>query len=298
MVKNTVMRPPSLATLATFTFATIAMACTVAPPAPPAAPLPPCPPPPDQTASEFCADYAKAICQIGGGACNFDVAACATFQTGQCMSNVAGAQTATRQYNQPNGKACVDALNGAYGGNPSSIDSQTLLMVDVKCNKVVVGNQASDKPCTGDNDCAGDLICAPLLGQSSSVCASITKKNSGDICGDPGDQCQGDSYCAAQTGAAPQCIATPAVGGACSQTIPCGASNRCVNGQCAARAGMGAACATNDDCTSGFCDTYPPAQCATEVSFGRGGDDCKGILGTNEPGGTDAGTAPSTEAGE
>ena len=259
------------------------------------------PAPPDQSVSDFCSDYAKAICQISSGVCNFEAAPCITFQTDQCTTNVAAAQTATRMYNQPNGKACIDALNAAYGqngGNPSTIDSATLLMVEAKCNKVVVGDVASDKACAGDNDCSGDLICAPLLGQSGSVCASVTKKNLGDICGDPGDQCQGSSYCAAQTGAAPQCVATPPVGGTCSSTIPCGASNRCVGGKCAARADLGATCATNDDCTSGFCDTYPPAQCSSGLSFGRGSDDCKGIAGMNEPTGGDAGATPMTEAGE
>ncbi len=286
------MRIPFFAGLGSLATATIAAACTVSPP-----------PPPDQSASEFCADYAKALCQISS-VCQFDASACTTFQTAECMTNVANAQTGTRQYNQPNGKACIDALNadGAYGGSPSMITAASLASISAICNKVVVGSQATNKPCTGDNDCSGTLVCASY--GTSQLCAPIVQKNLGDICGDPGDECQGDSYCAMQTGAAPQCVATPTTGQSCSAAIPCGTSDRCENGTCQPRAGVGDPCTTSDDCgpAAPYCDTYPPATCVSALTFARGSYDCSGILGTNEPGSpssTDAGAGGvSTEAGE
>lgn len=48
---------------------------------------------------------------------------------------------------------------------------------------------------------------------------------------------------------------------------------------------IGDACATNGDCATGYCDVFPPSTCTDGLSFGRGGLDCKGILGTNEPDG-------------
>jgi hypothetical protein len=253
-------------------------------------------PPPDGSVSEFCADYAKAICQISSS-CQFDPMACATFQTGQCMTNVTSLETGTRQYNQPNGKACIDALSGAYGGSPNTISAANLAMIATTCNKIVVGDQVSDKPCTGDNDCSGDLVCA-AYGQTF-VCAPITQRNLGDPCADPGDQCQGDSYCAAQSGVAPQCVATAATGGSCSASIPCGTSDRCLAGVCTARAGIGDTCATNADCspTAPYCDTFPPAVCTTGLSFARGSTDCQGILGTDEPTTGDDGGGLPAEAG-
>jgi hypothetical protein len=242
-------------------------------------------PPPDQSVSEFCADWAKAICQLSNGQCAFSQSVCATYQTSVCMAYVNTAQSGTREYRQSSGKACIDALNSAYGNNPSSISAMVLANVNSTCSKAVSGNQQSDQPCTGDTDCSGSLVCAPILGQSGSVCASVNKKNLGDICGDPGDTCQGDSYCAPQPGAAPKCVATPSTGSSCSMGIPCGSSNRCLNGTCQPRGAAGDPCTTNDDCSTlvPYCDTYPPAGCAKGLSFARGSIDCNGIAGLDRP---------------
>jgi hypothetical protein len=252
-------------------------------------------PPPDQSVSEFCADWAKAICQLSNGPCAFVESVCAAYQTTVCMHSVSAAQSGTRQYSQSNGKACIDALNSAYGNSPSSISASTLAALNATCNKAVSGNQASDQPCTSDNDCSGSLICAPLVVQSGSVCASGTQKNAGDICG-PGDHCQGDSYCAPQTGAAPKCVPTPTTGAPCSPSIPCGSSDRCENGSCQPRALSGGLCASNDDCASSapYCDTYPPAACTNGLTFARGSIDCNGIAGLDQ---SDAGTVTSPEGG-
>lgn len=258
------------------------------------------PPVPDQNENEFCADWAKAICQLANGPCDFVQGACTTYQTGVCMNFVNGAQSGTRQYNQGNGKACIDALNKAYGNTPSSISASMLASVRSTCNRVVVGNQQSDQSCTGDADCSGTLICASLVGQSGSVCAAVTQKSAGDICGDPGDQCQGDSYCAPQAGVAPKCIPTPGTGASCSATIPCGSSDRCVNATCQVRAVSGGSCSSSDDCAASapYCDTYPPAACTSGLSFARGSIDCNGIAGLGQSDGGANPTAPdgSTDA--
>jgi len=247
--------------------------------------------------SEFCADWAKAICQLANGSCDFVETVCAAYQTTVCTSFVSGAQSGTRQYSQIKGKACIDALNRAYGNSPSSISATTLFPLNATCSKVVVGNQTSNQPCTDDNDCSGSLICAPVVGTSGSVCVSTaTPKDAGDYCADPGDQCQGDSYCAVQASGSPQCVPTPATGAACSASVPCDSSDHCVNGTCQPRALAGQACASSDDCdpSAPYCDTYPPAACTNGLTFARGSIDCNGIAGLDE---ADAGSAATPPGG-
>jgi hypothetical protein len=251
-------------------------------------------PPPDDNVTDFCNDWAKAKCQVGSGPCAFPEAPCAAYQTTQCMNFVSAAQSGTREYKQSNGKACIDALNSAYGGGQTSISASTLLNVDAICGKVVVGSQALNQSCTGDNDCSGSLVCAPVVGQNQSVCVSAaTPKDAGDFCADPGDECQGDSYCAAQAGGAPQCVPTPPTNAPCSAATPCGSSDTCQNGICVARGGSGATCTSSADCASSapYCDTYPPAACTTGITFGRGGYDCNGIAGLSSSAGGQADAA-------
>jgi hypothetical protein len=267
------------------------------------------PTPPDSDVSTFCSDWAKAYCQLATS-CEFDPAACTTFQTGQCTSFAStAAASGTRQYSQPNGKACIDALNSAYGGNPTEISAAQLTSLNDECNRAFTGNVASDKSCTSDYDCANNLVCEPILGGGGNVCAAVNQKNLGDICGDPGDECQGDSYCAPVAGAAPACIATPTTNSACSAAIPCGSTDHCIvaagstSTTCQIRATLGQTCATSDDCaaSAAYCDTYPPAACVTGLTFGRGSIDCRGISGTDEPGtpvtDDDAGTPSVTDSG-
>jgi hypothetical protein len=242
------------------------------------------PTPPDQNVAAFCTDWAKAKCQIAS-TCQFDPAVCTTFQTQVCNDFAVAAQASgTRLYNQANGKACIDALNGAYTSNATSILASELATLDATCNKAFAGSTPPHSPCTTDFDCTGGLFCVQVPGQTSRVCATVTDKNLGDYCADPGDSCQGQSFCG-PTPAGPQCIATAGTGNNCSAALPCGPSDRCVAGVCTARAGQGGPCATSADCGSNapYCDTYPPASCVTMLTFGRGSYDCNGIGGTNEP---------------
>jgi hypothetical protein len=262
--------------------------------------------PPDQNITEFCADWAKAICQIGNGPCDFDAATCSTYQTGVCTSFVSGQQGGTRAYSQVNGAACIQALDDVYGGNPASIPVSSLLNVDTICGRVVVGDQQTDQTCTTDSDCATNLVCAPtVVGGTSEVCAPVTTKQLGDICGDPGDQCEVDSYCAAQGAMqAALCVATPATGAACSATIPCGSTDTCSGEICVAAGGPGTTCSSNDQCASGYCDLYPPASCATPtngLTFARGSYDCNGIEGVVGTGSTstpDGGASDASAAAD
>jgi hypothetical protein len=267
------------------------------------------PPPPDQTTSEFCGDWAKAVCQLSS-ICNFDPATCAANQTNVCNAFVQQAQASgTRQYTQANGKACIDALNSAYANSPSQLSATQLAQLDDTCNKAFTGNVASDSPCTSTYDCSSGLTCSTIPGQSASVCASGNQKDAGDICS-AGDTCPTDYYCAPVMGAEPKCEQAAAVGQACSAQTPCDSKGYCSSGTCVMKSGVGQACTTSADCTSTapYCDVYPPAACTNGLTFARGSIDCNGIAGLDQPdsgptvndagGGNDGGTkeAGTTDA--
>jgi len=250
--------------------------------------------PPDETISEFCADWGKALCQVGSGTfCTFNVPSCVTYQTGVCESYVASLQGGTRQYSQVNGAACIQELNNLYGGNPSSIGVTPLLQQQAICARVIVGNQPIDQSCKIDADCANGLVCAPaVFGGSSNVCATVVQIQPNQICGAPGDQCVGNSHCEAQgQGQAPLCVPTALVGGACSASVPCGAGDVCSDddaGTCEPASTSGT-CTTNAECASGYCDLNPPAACTNGLSFARGSDDCNGIAGLSSSSGANDG---------
>lgn len=240
------------------------------------------PTPPDNDVTSFCADWGTAVCQISSF-CQFDATTCATNQTAVCQAFASAAtMSGARTYNQPGGKACIDALNGAYGGSPSMISAATLATLQDTCNKAFTGAVATDSNCTSNYDCVSGDTCSPIPGGTASVCASTgSSKAVGDICA-PGDTCQGDSYCAPVTNAEPKCTADPSTGGACSANVPCGAANYCAGGTCQAKLAQGAPnCTSNSDCATGYCDLYGPPStttaCTTGLTFARGSIDCNGI---------------------
>jgi hypothetical protein len=250
--------------------------------------------PPDSDTAAFCTDWAKAVCQLSS-ICNFDPATCSAYQTGVCNDFVQQAQSSSaRHYTQPGGKACIDALNSAYGGSPSRIDVGKLTSLEDTCNKAFTGNVASDSACTSDYDCQSGLRCSTIPGQNASVCASGNPKNAGDICS-AGDTCATNTYCAPVTGAEPKCKPAATMGQPCSAQIPCDSMSYCgPSGTCQMKAAMGEACATNADCSTGYCDVYPPAACTDGLTFARGAIDCNGVAGLDRP---DSGGPTVTDSG-
>jgi hypothetical protein len=242
-------------------------------------------PTPDPDVPSFCSDWAKGYCQISA-TCQIDATACVTYQTSVCTSFANTAEASgSRKYSQPNGKACIDAINNAFQGNPTGVSATVLTQLDTTCNRAFTGNQAANQSCSSDYDCQSGLVCGAIPGQTTKLCGSVTSKSLGQACADPGDTCASNSYCAPVAGTIPQCVATPQTGGACSATIPCGASDRCVNNVCTPRAKIGESCASNADCdpNAPYCDLYPPAACTTGLGFARGSADCKGIGGSDIP---------------
>jgi hypothetical protein len=246
-------------------------------------------PDPYASVDEFCTAYAKAVCQVvSSTSCGLSASAadtCQSYQSNSCNQNaVQATASGTRQYKSGNVQPCIDALNGAYGNNPSAVSLQQLTDINTKCEQVFQGSAGNGAACTSNYDCTqSGEICATAPGVGS-VCATPTQKNDGDFCADPGDQCPSTDYCAPMSGTS-KCVAAPTQGQPCSASTPCNRSNHCFGGTCQTLAAQGAPCSTTADCVSGqMCDTYtsaalPTPTCEPGLSFGRGSPDCLGIVG-------------------
>jgi len=282
--------------LAVGALGTLAFACSSSPPNPYATP------------SEYCAAYAKAICQIGTTTCQFDVSGCETYQSAQCTAAIPS--SSTRQYTSSKVQACIDQLNSAYGGGPSTITAAQLNTISTVCGQVFPGTAGEGAACQTNADCTvSGNICASAPGQSP-VCANPTPKNLNDACADPGDQCPTAAYCQPQTTGTSKCVTAATAGQACSAppatstSAPlCDANDRCVGGTCQALSATGDPCSTSADCAPGlFCDTYtdsvtPYPACVTAYTFARGAVDCLGIEGQGTNGMAPEGGTPEGGGG-
>jgi hypothetical protein len=260
-------------------------------------------PDPYATVSEYCAAYAKAICQIGNTSCQFAPSGCETYQSSQCSTAAAQATASgALTYTPGNVQACITQLNNAYGNSPGNLPIATLNQINQICGQVFVGSVTTGGSCQVSSDCAvSGEICATAPGQTAK-CEQPTPKTAGAQCLDIGDQCPTGDYCDSTMGSSTYATCTPAqtTGQPCSLTQPCDDNNSCIGGACALLAGEGATCSTNSDCASGlFCDTYTDTEpatsvpaCVNEYTFARGSVDCIGLEGQ----GTN-GMAPGPEAG-
>ncbi|HEY1693857.1 MAG TPA: Dickkopf N-terminal cysteine-rich domain-containing protein [Polyangiaceae bacterium] len=247
---------------------------------------------------EYCSAYAKAICQVSS-TCQFDSGTCQTYQEQQCIS--VQTTSSTRQYNSGNVQACIDALNAAYGNNPTSVSAGTIQSYTQTCAKVFPGTVTQGNSCQSNLDCANSAdVCATSPGVQA-VCATPTPKQVNDVCADPGDECPVNSYCAAQSGGSPKCVASQTTSQPCSDSEPCDSNNQCVGGLCQLLSNVGQDCTATTSCGSGlFCDLYtdsqePTPQCVTALSFARGSVDCLGIEGQGTQGtGSSSGSASSS----
>jgi hypothetical protein len=285
------MRMHSFAGLALGAFGTVVFACTNNA----------SPPYPDTTT--FCTAKAKAICQVAK-LCLIDPSTCETYQDGQCNQSAQLAmKMSARVYDADNAKACLDAVNAAYGNNASSVDFTTLSAIQTTCERVFTGNAPSKSVCTSDYDCANNLLCSPAAPDSATlVCAAPTKVAANDFCLNPGSVCMENTYCAKQPSNG-LWLCSPAVeqGGACGDAAPCVDSQRCVGGICQPRARSNERCNGDADCdpSAPYCDPALGFVCTSGMTFAGGAPDCEGLAGLTLPGGpADAGASAADAAGQ
>jgi hypothetical protein len=229
------------------------------------------------TVTDFCAQYAAAVCQIN---CGPPMASCVTYQTGVCQTMAADATVGGKRiFNSSNMGDCINKLKSAYGStNP--ITPSTQASIDLACNYVFQGKSAvipTTDTCTTQFDCAGttngSIVCDPMQGQ----CAPKLQKSGGQQCSDVGSVCAQNFYCATSGGVS-ICTAegTSSAASACSATAPCDSSSRCANGVCMPLVASHGNCTATADCASGgFCDPFStPAVCDTGLQFSTNSPSC------------------------
>lgn len=242
------------------------------------------PGPRDPDVSSFCADKAKAECQVSA-VCAIDVQGCTSYRNSLCLADAAMATASgARTYDPGSAQACIDALNGAYGNDNTKITYAQLFgfgSITDKCERVFAGHALQDQACQVDYDCSADLICSAVSpGSSSRVCAKAEPKSAGDFCADPGSLCPGTTYCVGD-GGAPQCEPAAQAGQACGASLPCTDSQRCLAGTCQARVGSGDPCTADTDCNSiaPYCDPSAGNVCTIGLTFAAGSYDCRRYSG-------------------
>jgi hypothetical protein len=261
------------------------------------------------TVSDFCSQYADAVCQIN---CGPPMTTCVTYQEGICQTMATQATAGGKRFfTTGNMGDCINKIKSAFGStNP--ITPSTQASIDLACNYVFQGKSAvipTTDTCTTQFDCAGttngSIICDPVQGQ----CAPKLAKNAGQQCSDVGSVCAQNSYCATSGGVS-ICTAegTSGAASACSATVPCDSNSRCASGVCMPLVASHDACSVTSDCTSGgFCDPFSsPAVCDTGLTFSTNspsclcvsaGMSCPAGLGTHW--GIGIGTTPTTgQAGQ
>jgi hypothetical protein len=262
------------------------------------------------TVSDFCSQYADAVCQIN---CGPPMTTCVTYQEGVCqtMANqaIAGGK---RFFTSGNMGDCINKIKSAFGStNP--ITPSTQASIDLACNYVFQGKLAlltTTDVCTTQFDCAGTtngtIICDPM----QHLCATQLPKSSGQQCSDVGAVCAQNSYCAT-TGAVSVCTAegTSSAASACSATAPCDSNSRCASGVCMPLVASHDACSVTSDCSSGgFCDPFSsPAVCDTGLTFSTNSPSCLCVsegmacpagLGTHWGIGISTGGSPTGQGGQ
>jgi hypothetical protein len=247
------------------------------------------------TETDFCNQKAAAECQVSDR-CVTDKDACKADRMAICTAFVADAKASgTRFFTEGNVSNCINKTTSVYAKTAPITPTDTNDMNDA-CNYVFQGKAKLTEACAVKWDCADKShIC------DKSFCAPKVTKNSGDLCGNPGEVCNTGSFCMSN-GATSMCMARVASGMPCNaSTPPCLESLRCSGGTCADRVPSAGSCTTNDDCatTAPYCDPYAGNKCDPGLSFAPGAPVCNdfGGSGTGPGTGGQGGTAGSTGTG-
>jgi hypothetical protein len=223
------------------------------------------------SSDSFCEARAKEECQVTAR-CGVTEVACLTARKQACSSFVTQSTGGSRQYRSANAEGCVNKVHDVYSGT-APITPAIQGEIDAACSKVFQGTTKELGACEATIDCEGDLICDKKL------CANKVTKNSGELCGNPGEICASGSFCDTSGGAA-QCKAKKGRDEVCNDKAPCKEDLRC-NNTCRDRFVAGESCGSNDDCAASapFCDPTNSNKCGAGLIFAPGAGSCKAYGG-------------------
>ena len=232
-----------------------------------------------QMPSDFCKQYADAICQIAV-ACGVTADTCTTYQQQQCVA-MAPPATSKRVFTPANTGNCIGKLKSAYGASTPIITPAVQAGIDLACGYVWQGpGKVDTDTCSTQFDCAGNTNGSIICDQTRHLCAtSMTVSGTGQ-CSANGAVCSTNFYCATNTAGVSACTAagsaTSNPPSACSAAVPCDSNSRCVSGACAALVPAGGACTADSDCANdGYCDAFGgSATCDIGIQFAKGSQQC------------------------
>jgi hypothetical protein len=232
-----------------------------------------------EMASDFCKQYADAICQIAT-ACGISMETCTATQQQQCVMMEPPA-TSKRVFTPANTGNCISKVNAAYGASTPIITPAVQAGIDLACGYVWQGpGMVNMDTCTTQFDCAGATNGSIICDQAHHLCATSMTISGTNQCSANGAVCSTNFYCATNTAGISSCTAagssTTNPPSPCSATMPCDSNSRCVNGTCMALVATGGACTANSDCaTDGYCDPYGgSATCDDGIRFAKGSQQC------------------------
>ncbi len=260
----------------------------------------------------FCTAKATAECQIAA-TCAILPATCQTWRDSLCNGDALQAMTdGLRKYTPGNAPACIQALNRWYGGGNTAIPYVDFIgpgSITDTCERVFTGNLAQAASCTSPYDCANGAACAPVAPMSTAfICADAVQVDAGSLCGQAGQECATDTYCALQPTSAYACVPSATEGQPCSPTgTPCVSADRCAaNGatsfSCEPRVAPGMPCSSDSDClpAAPYCDPNAGSICTLGLTFAVLSADCTAYVPGKNDGGISQvgdGGAPGPEAG-
>jgi hypothetical protein len=220
------------------------------------------------TPNEFFQKRAEAVCSAVSSACLVTVATCTTGRVAEYMAEYQTALSYFRDFIPSNAEACLSKVKDVYG----KLDQGTVALkasdyqaMATACANVYRGSSPANGPCQSDIDCLGHLGC------DKGFCGTPKLVAPGAGCANIGEYCPTGSYCSNTTGIW-ICSTKVDLQGYCA-TSPCLESLRCAGGYCVARLGVGELCATDGDCSSGFCEPYA-GKCADDIRFANGSAAC------------------------
>jgi len=232
--------------------------------------------------SDFTTEYAKRMCEGVSSACLIPTVSCTAGQLAARAVADQAAVAAGRVFMPANAEVCLAKVSTVYGQLKQQhlvgLTASDLQAVNGACVDVYRGQQLSRAPCAADQDCVSGLICDASKGTPTGLCAAKSEVLEGAGCANLGETCKPGLYCGNSTGVF-ACEARPGLAAACDAAKPCLESLRCAAGICVAQLDGGFPCASDQDCSTGFCEPYAH-KCADDVRFAQGTPACQAMGGT------------------
>lgn len=204
--------------------------------------------PAPRTREVFCRDFAAAACsaEVVSVCQAADAASCRASHEDFCRTiapdNFAGERS----------QACIDAVAAAYAdADLTASELVTVRLLGEPCDQLSRGPRGEGQSCMERDDCdsASGFDCVMKSDRMSGTCEIAERVGPGEDCEADQAVCSGDFFCNGEN-----CIAPRDLGDACMHHEECGEEGFCdVDGMCAARFDIRAACEDDAQCERGIC---------------------------------------------